>query len=524
MDALSSELCSRGFTQIETHISRVFLRGDEVFKLKRPVELGFLDFTTLERREEACHAEVALNRRLAPDVYLGVSALVREGDVLAFRDTERVDRKEVIDWAVHMRRLSDDTRADVLLAAGRFERGDVERVACMLAQFHTSARGDAETAAFGEPNVIEANVEENFAQTEASVADYLRPEECERLRAYQRRFLRERRELFEARARDGHVRDGHGDLRLEHLYRTREGAYLAIDCIEFNDRFRYGDVCSDLAFLAMDLSHHGRADLAELLIAAYARERGDYGLYALLDFYQSYRAVVRAKIASMLAEDRDVGDATRARASGEARRYYMLALAAAARPATPVRLVVTFGLIASGKSTLADALGDKLAAPVLSADETRKRLLGLTPTTPRHDRAFGGAYTPEVSARVYGLLFERAEQVLCAGRSVVLDATFRARAQRQRARELAARLGVEIVFVECRCPRERAIERLRAREREPHVSDGREEIFDAVAASFESVADLPSAQHVIIDTTRPPAEGLALALASLGFEGASRLK
>lgn len=516
-DEFSSALQAAGFTMIETHISRVFLRGEHVYKIKRSVDLGFLDFTTLEARARACHAEVTLNRRLAPEVYLGVVALTRTPDgALAFVSPDALSGSEVIEWAVHMRRLADADRADVALARGALGPAQIAAIAELVADFHQGARADAETARFGDPELIAQNIEENFTQVAGSITQHLGAPERAALADYQRGFLQRQRALLEERAREGFVRDGHGDLRLEHLYETAGGKYLAIDCIEFNDRFRYADVAADLAFLTMDLAHHGRPELAELLTALYAERTGDFGLYQVLDFYQSYRAFVRAKIASIVADDADVTDAVRARGHKEARRYYLLALAAGQKPLVPPRLIVTFGLIASGKSTLAASIRALTGAPVISADRTRKRLLEVQATTARHEPAFQGAYGAETTERVYAALHADAERVLRAGRSVVLDASFRARAQRERARLLAQRLGVAVLFVECQCPRATADARLARRAEGPSVSDGRAEIFDAFAARFEPADELHADEHLTVDTSRPHAETLDAVRARLG--------
>jgi aminoglycoside phosphotransferase family enzyme len=292
---LERSLLGRGLELVETHISRVFLGEREVYKFKRPVNLGFLDFSTPNARKRACEAEVTLNRRLAPDVYLGVlAAYLDERGEAALVPEGAAPRGVACEWAVHMRRLPDAQRADVLLRRGALQAADMERVAALLAGFHRRARADEHTAGFGAPEVIAGNVEENFRQVQASIAAYLSADEAAQLMSFQRAFLRERRPVLEARRAAGFVRDGHGDLRLEHLYRAADGAFLVIDCIEFNERFRFADVCADLAFLAMDLAYHDRADLAELLVLSYAREAADYGLYRVLDFYESYRAVVRA--------------------------------------------------------------------------------------------------------------------------------------------------------------------------------------------------------------------------------------
>ena len=235
---------------IETHISWVFLLDREVFKVKKPVDLGFLDFRSVEQRRKACEDEVRLNVRLAPDVYRGVVPVTRENDGrCAVGGTG-----PVVDWAVRMVRLSDEERADGLLAAGALTGEHVDRIADRVATFHASAALSDAIAAYGEPAAIAANVEENFEQTRASIAEYVTQAESDEIERWQTTFVRDQARRFEDRIAAGRVRDGHGDLRLEHVYFDAEGTIRVIDCIEFNDRFRYADVCADVAFLAMDLT------------------------------------------------------------------------------------------------------------------------------------------------------------------------------------------------------------------------------------------------------------------------------
>jgi uncharacterized protein len=305
------------------------------------------------------------------------------------------------------------------------------------------------------------------------------------------------------------VRDGHGDLRLEHCYLNDQGQVEIIDCIEFNDRFRYGDVCSDVAFLAMDLTWHEQTELAEALLSAYARASDDYDLYGVVDFYESYRAFVRGKVSSMLVDDPGVDAASRQRAEVQARKYYLLAEACTREPLDRPALYAVAGVIASGKSTLAEALGTIVRAPVIDADRTRKSLAGVEAKTPLHHDAFSGQYGPEQSARVYAELLRRAEVVLRSKRSVVLDASFRGRSDREAARELARRTGVPFLFIECQADAETCKQRLIEHARGPSVSDGRLAIFEEFVSQYEPVAELPAGQHVRVDTTGGRSASLA---------------
>lgn len=446
---------------VETHISWVFLVENDVYKVKKPVSLGFLDFRSLDARKAACDAEVELNARLAPGVYQGVVPIRKKG--------------EIADWAVRMVRLADDRRADVRVEKGALSGTDIDRIAERLAHFHASARCDAHTASFGAPEAIALNVRENFAQ----VPD---PE----IERWQMTFLRDRADVFADRIRNGRVRDGHGDLRLEHVYLD---PLAIIDCIEFNERFRFADVCSDVAFLSMDLAWHGRVDLAERLLARYARESNDFDLYAVVDFYQSYRAYVRGKIATMMGDD------------AQARRYFRLALAFEKQWLLPATLIAVGGIIASGKSTIADAIHELSSAPIVDADRTRKFMLGVEATEPVREGAWQGAYDPAFTERVYAEVLRRADVVLASGRPVIVDASFRSPAMRAAARALARRHGVPFRFVECRA--DPATCRTRLEHRGRSVSDGRLEILDAFAARWEAADELPDDEHIVLDTTRP---------------------
>lgn len=504
MGVLREDLLGPDVELEETHISWVFLHPDDVYKVKKPVDLGFLDFSTLEKRKEACEAEMRLNRRLAPDVYLGVVPITRDRDGRHHLGGEG----ETVDWAVHMRRLPLDRRADTLLEKGRLEAEDLERVARHLTAFHEEAREDEETAQYGTVEAVRFNVLENFQQTENTLCDHLSPEEGREIQRWQTELLDREEERFDQRIRSGKVRDGHGDLRLEHVY-LEDDRVVVIDCIEFNERFRFADVAADVAFLSMDLSWHGRVDLAERFLAAYARFAGDYDLYPLIDFYESYRAYVRGKVSSFLSCDEEADRAIRQKAAAEARRYYLLALASERRSLLPSSVVAVGGLLASGKSTLTDRIGQAMAAPVVDSDRTRKQMLGVEETEKVHHPPFEGAYSPERTENVYAELLRRGQAVLDSGRPVVLDASFRSRDHRARARRLATEHGVPFFFVECRAPVEILRARLRQREKETGVSDGRLEIFDDFVESWEEVDELPSEEHLVVETDRPLAESLA---------------
>jgi uncharacterized protein len=490
MSPLRDDLARSAIEVRETHISWVFLGEQTVLKVKKPVDFGFLDFSDSERRRRAW-----LNTRLAPGIYSGVVPITQRAD-----GTHEVGGAgPIVDWGVQMRRLADEERADLRLAAGRLDAGHIERLARELARFHSAAPSTPEISVFGSADRIRVNVRENFAQAHSRLSWIVSEAQQREVEEGQLAFLEHRAELFAQRVQGGRIRDGHGDLRLEHVYLDADGAPTIIDCIEFNERFRYADVCADIAFLSMDLAFHGRVDLKERLLASYASESDDHDLYALVDFYESYRAYVRAKISALALDSAHLS--RRHELERDARRYFLLSLASERAPDSRPRLIAVGGLIASGKSTLARALAADLALPWISSDRVRKYLCGVEPTTALSDAAFDASYSEEFSARVYTEVLRRAEVVLRSGRSVVLDASFRSRAARAGARALASRLDTPFILLECRAPLDVSRARLAERAKHPSESDGRSEIFDDFVARYEPITELDEGEHFVVDTS-----------------------
>ena len=477
-----------------THISWVFLTATEAYKVKRPVRLPFLDFSTLESRREACEAEVKKNRRLAGDVYRGVLRLCEGDGGLSLGGPGAV-----VDYVVHMRRLADEDSAAARLRAGSLSWADVDSVARRVAAFH-EAVGPAPDGSLGDAPALQKHVEENFRDARSTLDQRRELDEAE---AFQRAFLAQSQELFERRAQGGRVRDGHGDLRLDHVYFMRDGTLRILDCVEFSDRYSVSDVTADLAFFSMDLAFHGRVDLAERFIATYAAESGDFEVYSLVDFFEAYRALVRGKIEGFVATDPSAAESERRAADAAGRRYLLLAVSSGRRATLAPSLTAVGGLIGAGKSSVSDALAREFGAPVIEADRTRKQLLGVPAHEHVDEGAFRGAYDPAFTERVYEEMFRRAGLVLASGRPVVLDASFRSAALRGAARDLAKRHGVPFRFVECRAPLEVLRTRLLEREKRLVVSDARLPLLADFAKRFEAVVELGEEEHLVVDTSGP---------------------
>ena len=496
-----------------THASWVFLTDTDVFKVKRPVDLGFLDYRTIEDRYRACQEEVRLNARLAPDVYLGVVPVY-----LTDRGYALTGGGPVAEWAVHMRRLPDAASAAAALARGALDAAALECVAVRLGEF---LRGARPTPSFGTPASLAKNVEENFDQTRRFAGNLIARTTFDAVEAFQREQMARHEGRFLQRIADQRIREGHGDVRLEHIYflgsPPRSAAPVIIDAIEFNERFRCGDVAAEIAFPAMELDAAGRSDLASGLVARFAEASDDYGLYGVLDFYVSYRAWVRGKVAAFVAADASTAAEARAAKEAEARRCFELARAACMPAAARPYLIAVGGVIGSGKSTLAQALGRALAAPVVSSDQTRKVLAGLAPTAPGDAHL----YAPDARDNIYDEILRRAGAVLTSGRGVIVDATFSTRAWRARAAAAAQAAGARFLLIETQVPLDVARARLAARRTQPSASDATEALLEDFLGAYEPAGSGEPGPRLLVDMAGPADAAVSTALSALAEAGIS---
>ena len=480
---------------VETHVSYLFLTGSYVYKVKKPVDYGFLDFTSLEQRRHFCHQEVLLNRRLSPEVYVGVVEVRRDGDSYAVEGPG-----ETVEYAVQMRQLPRAQAMSDLLRRRALKASQVRQVAERVHSFHQAAETGPHITALGGLETVRNNVLENFAQTERYIEQTVSRRDFRRTLAYSKAFLAEREGLFVRRSEEGRIRDGHGDLHSAQIFLDDDIA--VIDCIEFNERFRYGDVASDLAFLAMDLDYYRRDDLSRTLVDAYVEASGDRDLEEVLNFYKCYRAWVRGKVTSFRLDDPSLSPQAKRSLADEARRYFRLA-SRYARPSGPV-LLLTAGLVGTGKSSLARDLAGPLEAEQLASDVVRKEMAGI-PVTERQYAPWGtGLYAEESIEHTYSELHRRAEASLQRGRAVVLDASYRKRSWREAALDIARRADVPALVLECVAPEEDVRARLERRlRRRGGPSDGRWEIYAQQKASYEPLTELSASEHLIIDTASP---------------------
>jgi aminoglycoside phosphotransferase family enzyme/predicted kinase len=494
-----------------THISVVFLAGQYAYKIKKPVNLGFLDFTTLQKRRHFCAEEVRLNRRLAPAVYLGVVPITQTGTAVQVEGPG-----EAIEWAVKMERLPEEATLQCRLGREQVSPELVEALARRIAAFHSQAESGEHIAAFGRWEVVAGNARENFEQARALVGVTLHQTVFDRLRALTEQSLDRLRPLIEDRARRGVPRDTHGDLRLDHVYlfpqQPAPHDLVIIDCIEFSKRFRYADPVADMAFLTMDFHFHGSWDLARTFADAYFAAARDEEGRALLPFYAAYRAAVRGKVQGTEAAQKEVPAAERAAAVAGARGHWILALGELEEPDRRPCLVLVAGLPGTGKSTLACALAERAGFSVIRSDVVRKELAGSA--APAHALPFDeGIYTPEWTERTYAECLHRAEALLFEGHRVIVDASFGAESMRQLFLEAATRWGVPGVLYWCQAEPE--VVRRRLEHRHGDVSDADWSVYLEAAARWEAIGPATSRAVREIATGPGPEQAVAEALAAL---------
>lgn len=442
---------------IETHISFVLLTGVFAYKIKKAVDLGFVDYTRLEQRHFFCDEELRLNRRLAPQLYLEAVPICGTPQDPRF-DTGGTP----IEWAVKMAEFEQPALLDHVLARNGLTANHVAALAAMLAQFHDTAPVVDPAETHGDPTTVWAPVEANFTHFRAHPCAHTA--QIAALESWCGREFDRLRQTFIQRKAAGFVRECHGDLHLGNIV-LADGAPLVFDCIEFNPELRWIDIVCDLAFLVMDLSAHGRADYAWRLLNGWLEETGDYAALALLPFYQVYRALVRAKVAHLRAHDDNTAAAERQASLAKLAAYLDYACAVIAP--RPRALLIIHGFSGSGKSTLARAMAQTLGAVCLRSDVERKRLHGLPPLAQSGSAIDAGLYLESATLATYERLATLADSVLGAGYPVIVDAACLQRGQRDLFHDLARQTGVPFLILDCAAEPETLRQRLSARSGDP---------------------------------------------------------
>jgi len=495
LDRCSYSHHPRSVRLIQTHASYVFLAAPYVYKVKKPVNFGFLDFSTLEKRRYFSEREISLNRRLSPDVHLGVVPIFLREGTLTFEVGG-----EVVEYAVKMRKLEERYFLSQLVKRNQVGSRELDRIVSTLKAFYESQKPGVDIVKWGRIEKLKISTRENFRQTEIFVGITISASAFETIRFYTDDFYRRSASLFESRVRERRIGDCHGDLHLDHIHLTP--TQLSIyDCIEFNDRFRYIDHANDIAFLAMDFDYQGRRDLSRYLTKRMADALCDQGILELMDFYKCYRAFVRGKVDSLQSAGAQF-ERDRRKSRTHARRYFQLALQYAVCGSEPMAVIV-MGRIGSGKSTLANSLGRELGWEVFSSDRTRKELAG----APLYKR--GGAvarrrlYSEAMASRTYEALVRKATKRAVEGHSSILDATFSRRRHREMLKQRLERKGLSYCFVEAQAPEAIVKRRLARRDGKlREISDARLEDFEALNRSYERPVELATRELVTVSTAK----------------------
>jgi len=477
----------RAVTLLQTHISFVALTGEYAYKIKKPVNFGFLDFSTLEKRKHFCEEEIRLNKRLCPDIYLDVVPITIENNRVSIDGSG-----EIIDYAVKMKEFSQEKLMTNLLQKNKIDEEVLDKIIDVLVNFYNFSERSKEIDQFGTVKSIKINTDENFEQTKSVIGITISRYIYDYIKDVTNKFLEQNKKIFDGRIKDGFICDCHGDLHSGNIVVNKSDICI-FDCIEFNKRFRYSDIASDIGFLAMDLDFLGHPYFSSYLIEKYVEQSGDSHIFDVLNFYKCYRAYVRGKVTGFKLNDPNIGDLEKEKAIYIVKKYFDLAFYYAKlcsldlkRDKKPI-LFVTSGLTGTGKTTISRKIHVDYTAHLISTDAVRKEIEGIDKFERHHDAYNTGLYSPEKMVRTYKEVLKKAESYLKKGQNVVLDATFKTRNLRDTVKKLAEETNSNYMFLYCNCPEEVVKEYLETRIKKKSISDGRWEIYVKQKDSFEKL-------------------------------------
>ncbi len=494
---------------IETHISYVILTGPYAYKIKKSINLGFLDFSTLEKRLYYYHEELRLNARLAPDIYLAVVPIIGTESSVCFTDPETVpDSNKIIEYAIKMKQFPQHMQLDRMLDKDTLNLNHIEKLARMVARFHQQTPVASEKDHFGEPECIYKPIKINFSQIRALSIHQKVKDQLDTLENYSNSAFKKIRPQLIQRKQDGFIRECHGDLHLRNLVFMEPQVY-AFDRIEFEPEFRWIDTINDIAFLIMDLHHRKRYDFAQRILTIYLEVTGDYQGVSLLSYYLIYRAMVRAKVEAITASQLKQGSA--AEKVAEKAFYDYIQLASSYLKSDNPILIITHGLSASGKSTLTEPLIEKLSAIRIRSDVERKRLYGISTVSEAQNTYFQesdaqesyadfnqGIYDKESSNKTYQHLADMAEQVLDGGYSVIIDAAFLKFQQRQLFQQLAKKKKIPFIIIEFKASPDTLRTRIKSRKKD--ISDADSAVLEQQLLYYKPIKDEEHNHVITVDT------------------------
>ncbi len=479
---------------IQTHISYILLTGEYAYKLKKPVNFGFLDFTTLEQRQHFCSEELRLNQRGAPELYLEVLPICQQADSFKLGGDG-----VIVDYTVKMRQFPDDALLSNLFEQGKLTPELVQTLAGVVAEYHAGAETSDYIRSFGEVAQIRQAFDENYAQTEQYIGGPQTQEQFEQTHAYSDRFFSQNQALFASRIQNNCIRACHGDLHLGNVC-CWHNQLMLFDCIEFNEPFRFVDVMYDVAFMVMDLQAKQRPDLANVFLNAYIEQTGDWSGLQVLPLYISRQAYVRAKVTSFLLNDPAVSPNAKQTASDTAGMYYRLAWQSTQAPTG--RIFLMSGLSGAGKTTVARQLAGQIGAIHIRSDAVRKHLAGI-PLNQRGDQGgqFGsGIYTPEMTQKTYDRLQELALLLAKQGWSVILDAKYDRQALREPVMTQAESNHLAVKILHCTAPLEVLRDRLNARQGD--IADATADLLTDQINATEAFTAVEQTKAIEINTAQ----------------------
>jgi aminoglycoside phosphotransferase family enzyme/predicted kinase len=470
---------------LQTHISFIILTGKFAYKIKKPVNFGFLDFSTLEKRKHFCEEELRLNKRLCPDIYLDIVPINLENDKIKING-----KGQIIDYAVKMREFSQKNIMINLLEKNKIDNDDIERISNILIDFYKKSDRSKEIDRYGSISLIKNNTDENFDQTKSVIDNTINKQIFDFIKNNTNDFLKLKKDYFPNRIKQGYIHDCHGDLHSGNIVINNEKVYI-FDCIEFNKRFRYSDVASDIGFLAMDLDYLGHPYKSSFFIESYIEKSNDSDIKNILNFYKCYRAYVRGKVIGFKLEDPNIDIKEKQKIKITAKKYFDLAyyysqlFSRNLNESKPV-LFITSGLTGTGKTTVAKKISIDYNANMISTDSVRKELEGIDKFEKHHDAYNTGLYSPEKMLYTYNKILEKADKSLKKGNNVILDATFKTERLREMAKKIAEKNNAIFIILFCDCPERIVKKYLEKRIKTRTISDGRWEIYLKQKDSFES--------------------------------------
>jgi uncharacterized protein len=499
---LSPEFYPHPVTQpielMQTHASYVLLTGDFVYKLKKPVNFGFLDYSTVEQRQHFCQEEIRLNQRGAKELYLEVLSIARQNRNYAFGNAG-----EVVDYAVKMVQFPQSALLSNMFEAGTISDPEMEDMGRVVAEFHANAQTSEYISSFGTASRIRESIEDNYNQTTKYIDRAQTQAQYTETKAYTDRFLCEHLELFTERITGGFIRECHGDLHLRNICRWHDKTLL-FDCIEFNEPFRFVDTMYDVAFAVMDLEARGRKDLANRFLNTYVEQSGDWAGLQVLPLYLSRQAYVRAKVTSFLLDDLGIADLDKEVAAQTAGAYYHQAWAYT-QPRQG-KFILLAGLSGSGKSTLGKHIAQKIGGVQLRSDAVRKHLGGIALLA----KGDASLYTPEMTARTYDRVLELGFKLAAQGFTVILDAKYDRVSLRAAVIDLAQDRHIPLQILHCTAPED--VLRTRLQQRTGDIADATVDLLASQQADWEDFTPAERGYLVTVDTTQD-ISGLVASLA-----------